>query len=110
MIQNAIETNQTLIRSNQHQLKLNYPAQQVFVDGDPIRLAQVVANLINNAAKYTPEKGVIEITVSQRDDVATISVKDNGLGILKICCPTSSTCLLKLTSIWIVPKAGLGLD
>src|SRR3954470_15044333 len=51
------------------------------VEGDPVRLCQVISNLLNNAAKYTPSNGEIWLTVTQTDDQVVISVRDSGSGI-----------------------------
>jgi signal transduction histidine kinase len=53
----------------------------IHVSGDATRLAQVVSNLLNNAAKYTPDGGVVTLAVGSRDDDAVVSVTDNGIGI-----------------------------
>jgi len=53
----------------------------VFVDGDPVRLEQVVCNLVTNALKYTPRGGNVEVSVSGRSGAAMLVVRDNGIGI-----------------------------
>src|SRR5207245_1730401 len=53
----------------------------VTVYGDPARLQQVVANLVHNAAKYTPKRGRVDVTVEERDDEAIVRVRDTGAGI-----------------------------
>ena len=57
------------------------PEQPVVVDGDPVRLAQIVSNVLNNAAKYTDEGGRIAVEVRRTDDAAEVRVSDNGAGI-----------------------------
>ena len=52
----------------------------MYIDGDPTRLAQVFANLLNNAAKYTPRGGSIRLSGERTGDEVVISVKDNGIG------------------------------
>jgi CheY-like chemotaxis protein len=64
-----------------HALHVHVPDTPVIVDGDPTRLAQVLVNLLNNAAKYTPEGGKIDLDVACRDGHAEIRVCDNGIGI-----------------------------
>jgi CheY-like chemotaxis protein len=60
---------------------VSVPANPVHVNGDAVRLTQVVGNLVNNAVKYTPEGGRIEVAVATAGSVATVSVRDNGIGI-----------------------------
>jgi PAS domain S-box-containing protein len=81
VIQHAIETSQTLIQAQRHRLILSLSADPLIVDGDPVRLAQVFTNVINNAAKYTPPEGRIEIWTTRDGDEAVIRVRDNGIGI-----------------------------
>ncbi|MCG6156252.1 hybrid sensor histidine kinase/response regulator [Rubinisphaera margarita] len=78
---NAVETSSPLVESNKHQLTVDLPPQPLFVEGDAVRLAQVISNLLNNAAKYTPEGGQIDLLVSSTGHMATVSVRDNGVGI-----------------------------
>ena len=57
------------------------PAHALEVHGDPVRLAQIVSNLLDNASKYTPERGEIRLSVVVADDAIVLSVADNGIGI-----------------------------
>jgi CheY-like chemotaxis protein len=77
----AIETSMPVINAAGHTLELHMPAGPVYVHGDATRLAQIVSNLLNNAAKYTPQGGKIELTVSEDAGNAVVSVKDTGIGI-----------------------------
>ncbi|SDH54622.1 Signal transduction histidine kinase [Paraburkholderia steynii] len=77
----AVEANQPSIQKKQHTLHVNVPDQSCMIYGDPIRVAQVISNLLSNAAKYTPEGGVIELDASAAEDIMTIRVRDNGIGI-----------------------------
>jgi signal transduction histidine kinase len=77
----AIETNEPLIRARGHELVVVAPDEPPRVMGDAVRLAQVIGNLINNAAKYTPEGGRIEVSVAAVEGFATIAVRDSGIGI-----------------------------
>lgn len=80
VIQHAIDTSQPLIRARGHRLHVNLPRGPVMIEGDLIRLAQAVANLLNNAAKYTDEGGEIWLDVSGGEQVC-IRVRDTGPGI-----------------------------
>ncbi|MFT4074515.1 MAG: response regulator [Asticcacaulis sp.] len=77
----ALEASRPLIDANDHRLTLDLPEDLLWVDGDLTRLAQVVANLLNNAAKYTPSGGDIRLTLRREGEQAEIAVTDNGLGI-----------------------------
>jgi signal transduction histidine kinase len=77
----AIEACQPLIEERQHRLTIDLPPSSVFIYGDLTRIAQMVSNILNNAAKYTPQNGDIHLSVEVKDEIASISVKDNGLGI-----------------------------
>lgn len=79
----AIETNRPLIDQRQHQLHLNLASESIYVLGDPVRLAQAVGNLLNNAAKYTDPRGQIEISLECQTatNQAIIRVRDNGRGL-----------------------------
>lgn len=81
VIESALETSRPLIDAARHSLTLNIPTQPIWLDGDLTRLAQVVGNILNNAAKYTPEGGHIDLSVRADNDTATIIVSDNGIGI-----------------------------
>ena len=81
VIRHAIETSTPIIESQQHQLSIDLPAHSVTLDGDVVRLTQVFANLLNNAAKYTPRGGVIQIKAEETDDSVIVRIIDNGIGI-----------------------------
>jgi len=77
----AVETCQPLIDTRRHTLSLARPPEPVWIEGDRIRLAQVVSNLINNAAKYTEEGGHIRLSIEASGSEVGIHVSDNGSGI-----------------------------
>ena len=81
VVEQAVETSRPLIESRRHELATHVPADPVWVRGDAVRLAQVLSNLLNNAAKYTPDGGRIDVTVDVRDGWVTMKVADNGLGL-----------------------------
>jgi two-component system CheB/CheR fusion protein len=70
-----------------HRFTVWLPKSPVMVDGDPTRLAQVVANLLDNAAKYTDRGGEVRLSVVERDGEATVSVEDTGVGIAETMLP-----------------------
>ncbi|MGZ5051458.1 MAG: PAS domain S-box protein [Methylobacter sp.] len=81
VINNAVETSRPLIESRNQELTISKPTIPQWVDGDRVRLAQVLSNLLNNAAKYTDEGGKIMLIVTQQSSTAVIEVKDTGIGI-----------------------------
>ena len=80
-IQQAIESSRPLIELADHELMIDMPPDPVYVNADLTRLAQVFANLLANAAKYTPRGGRIRLTFEHLEGEAVVSVKDNGIGI-----------------------------
>jgi CheY-like chemotaxis protein len=81
VIAHGVETARPLIASRNQALDVVVPSAPVWVSGDSMRLSQVVANLLNNASKYTQERGRIEIAASADAGEAVIVVRDNGTGI-----------------------------
>ncbi len=81
VVRSAVETSRPLIEAAGHQLTLEVPAAPLILEADPVRLAQVLANLLNNAAKYTEAGGQIWLAVRQEDERVAISVRDTGTGI-----------------------------
>jgi CheY-like chemotaxis protein len=81
VVARAVETSRPLIEARSHELSVTLPPDPVMVQGDATRLAQVVANLLNNAAKYTARGGHIWLTVEQGLEEAVLRVGDNGAGI-----------------------------
>ncbi|HET7004791.1 MAG TPA: ATP-binding protein [Candidatus Binatia bacterium] len=88
VIHDALETARPLIEAGQHSLTVDLPTQSLLLDGDPVRLTQLFANLLNNAAKYTEPNGQIHLsaTVSSESGMdgareALVSIKDAGIGI-----------------------------
>ncbi|MGI4812688.1 MAG: ATP-binding response regulator [Janthinobacterium lividum] len=77
----AIESAKSALDARQHTLVLSLSDQPVFVRGDPVRLTQVFGNLLDNAVKYTPVGGRIEVASAVRDGWATVSIQDNGVGV-----------------------------
>jgi signal transduction histidine kinase len=77
----ALESSRPLIDSAGHSLTIDVPPEPIWLDADLTRLAQVVGNLLNNAAKYTPEGGRIGLSLRADGGDAVIAVSDNGLGI-----------------------------
>ena len=80
-IERAVESSMPLVSVRKHSLEVSMPKQPIRVEGDLMRLGQVFLNLLNNAAKYTPEGGRIRLRVTVEDGHAVVKVSDNGVGI-----------------------------
>jgi CheY-like chemotaxis protein/two-component sensor histidine kinase len=81
IVAQSVETARPLIDTRGQKLVLDMPPGPVWLSADPARLAQVLANLLNNACKYTPEGGRIDLSVGANEGEATLLVRDNGSGI-----------------------------
>ncbi|MFM0023527.1 hybrid sensor histidine kinase/response regulator [Paraburkholderia azotifigens] len=77
----AIDVAKQALDARRHTLTVRIPDGPIYLDADPTRLAQVFGNLLDNAAKYTPDGGQITISISTHLDTVTVSVEDNGTGI-----------------------------
>ncbi len=81
VVESAIETSRPLIDATGHRLEVDLPAEPLPLDADPMRLAQAITNLLNNAAKFTDAGGDIRISARREAGNVAISVRDNGPGI-----------------------------
>ncbi|MBX9627177.1 MAG: PAS domain-containing protein [Gemmataceae bacterium] len=81
VLDRAVETSRPVVDAGGHRLTVRRPDRPAWVDADPTRLAQVLSNLLNNAAKYTPRGGAIELTASPAGDAVEFRVSDTGIGI-----------------------------
>ena len=81
VVQSAVETSRPLIEQLRHTLSLTLPPDPVHIDADPVRLAQVFSNLLNNSAKYTEPGGRIWLAAEVSGHEVAVRVRDTGLGI-----------------------------
>ncbi|MDB5840319.1 MAG: hybrid sensor histidine kinase/response regulator [Herminiimonas sp.] len=81
IVAGAVEQVRALVEARRHRLTVQMMAGDARIEGDRTRLVQVITNLLNNAAKYTPEGGDILLRVEQHADQVRLSVRDNGIGI-----------------------------
>ena len=80
-MRDAVDASRPLIEASGHQLAVSLPAEPIHLDADPARLAQVISNLLNNAAKYTEPGGHIALTAERRGGDLVLTVRDTGVGI-----------------------------
>jgi PAS domain S-box-containing protein len=80
-VRNAVETSRPSIDRREQRLTLTLPPEPVYLDADPVRLAQVFSNLLNNASKFSEPGGHIEFTCERQGTDVVVSVKDDGIGI-----------------------------
>jgi PAS domain S-box-containing protein len=81
VVRNAVETAEPLVQAGGQRLSVVLPDERLWLNGDPVRLGQILANLLNNAARYTHEHGHIEIRARREGERALIAVRDDGAGI-----------------------------
>jgi len=81
VVRSATETSEPLIRAGGHAFVLELPEEPLWLEGDLVRMAQILANLLNNAAKYTDRGGEIAVLARREGESAVIRVRDNGAGI-----------------------------
>ena len=81
VIAHAVEASRPLVESMGHGVRVALPKEPIYLDGDPVRLAQVFGNLLNNSAKYTSPGGKIEVRAERQGSDAVVTVADNGAGI-----------------------------
>lgn len=88
----AVEMTRQTVDEKGHTVTLSVPEQPCMVFADKVRLTQCVANLLNNAAKYTPNRGLIEVGLELSSNTYRMSVTDNGLGLT----PEGSSAIFKM--------------
>ncbi|MGX2041823.1 PAS domain-containing sensor histidine kinase [Methylocaldum sp. MU1018] len=108
-IELALETSRPLIDARRHELILSLSEVPLRLDGDVVRLAQVVGNLLTNAAKYTPEGGTIWLSIVHENGQAAISVRDTGEGIPKNLLPKLFKLFTQAERTLDRAQGGLGL-
>jgi PAS domain S-box-containing protein len=81
VVAKAVEATATLLEQARHRLHLSVPSEGLPIEGDEVRLTQVVSNLLTNAARYTPPGGRVEVNAAREGDEVVLRVRDNGKGI-----------------------------
>jgi signal transduction histidine kinase/ActR/RegA family two-component response regulator len=81
VVRNAVETSRPILAAAKNDLHVELPSEPVYLDADPVRLAQVFSNLLNNAAKYSEPGGSVSLIATQTGSELTVRVSDTGIGI-----------------------------
>ncbi|MEO6746090.1 MAG: PAS domain S-box protein [Caldimonas sp.] len=81
VVRHAVETCQPHYERERQALRVALPSTPIYLHGDPARLAQLFGNLLNNASKYTPAGGCIELVAEAQGEEVVVTVRDNGIGI-----------------------------
>ncbi|MBY4897040.1 ATP-binding protein [Cupriavidus sp. AU9028] len=108
-LQQAIEAAEPIILAAQHRLSVTPPEADMAVQADPVRLQQIVSNLLTNAAKYTPPGGHIDIRAERDGDAVQITVSDTGVGIPAQHLETVFEMFSQLTPALERSQGGLGI-
>ncbi len=109
LVESAIETARPLIDGKRHTLKVELPQGLVQMHVDPVRTSQVIANLLNNAAKYTDAGGLLRLTAVIRERDLIVTISDNGIGIRDEDLATIFTMFSRLQAARERTDGGLGI-
>jgi signal transduction histidine kinase/CheY-like chemotaxis protein len=109
LVARAVEEVRPLIDKRKHQLTVQLPPESLWLTGDPTRLTQILANLLQNAAKYTEVGGEICISAERAAEEALIRVRDNGMGIPEDLLQRVFEPFMQEDRLQIHEKRGLGI-
>ena len=109
VVEAALETSRPVIEAGGHEFSVTLPPEPIHLEADPVRLAQVFANLLNNAAKYTEEGGRIWLAAERQGSEVTVSVKDNGIGIMAEMLPRIFEIFTQSNRALVRSQGGLGI-
>ncbi|MEO8186462.1 MAG: ATP-binding protein [Burkholderiaceae bacterium] len=109
VVHHAVEACRPLSDSMRHEFSVVLPPGPIHVNGDPMRLSQVVGNLLNNACKYTQKEGCISLTVERDATSVAIRVRDNGIGIAADQLPVIFEMFTQLDTSPESSQSGLGI-
>jgi signal transduction histidine kinase len=109
ILEQALDTVQPLVREKRHKLTVKRLQTPAFVLGDAARLVQCVANLLQNAAKYTPPGGLIQVQVAESGARVSIAVRDNGAGIAPALLPQLFELFVQSEDTLAHSRGGLGI-
>src|SRR4051812_17317422 len=109
VIARAVETAQPLVEVQAHALDISVPPDSLLLDADPVRLSQVVGNLLTNSAKYSEPHGHIWLTARREGDEAVLSVRDSGIGIAPDMLPHIFELFVQADQASTKAQGGLGI-
>ncbi len=109
VVELAVQASQPLLGDYEHELAVSLPQQPIVLEVDPARLAQVLSNLLNNAAKYTEQGGRIELSAQALRSHVEIKVKDNGIGIVPELVPRVFDMFVQADQTLSRSRGGLGI-
>ncbi|MGE0159725.1 MAG: response regulator [Gemmatimonadales bacterium] len=109
VIDDALEISRPALEAHGHSVTVDLPAGQAFLDADPVRLSQIVANLLDNAAKYTDPKGRVHLGAQVVGSSVQITVEDNGVGIDPAVLPTVFDLFVQAEHPGEQVRSGLGI-
>jgi PAS domain S-box-containing protein len=109
VVSDAIETARPLLDAKQHELTVTLPPENVRLEADPLRLSQVIGNLLTNAAKYTDPNGKISLTAELANAELQIRIRDNGIGLSEQVIPGLFTMFSQVNSAIDRAEGGLGI-
>jgi PAS domain S-box-containing protein len=105
----AVETARPLVDAKRHKLTVNLPAENIKLEADPLRLSQVLGNLLTNAAKYTDPEGAIALHARIENAELVIGIRDDGIGLSEEVMPGLFTMFSQVNSAVDRAEGGLGI-
>ena len=109
VVKRAIETSAPVLTQRRHRLRVDLAPGPLTVDGDSARLLQMIANLLDNAAKYTPEGGDILLSATRRESAFELRIEDTGIGIAHEMLPDIFDLFVQATRSGTDAQEGLGI-
>jgi len=108
-VQIGVEANRPLIERLHHDFSVSVPSDPLWLDGDPARLVQIVTNLLNNAANYSPRGSSIDVTAQREGEWIVLRVKDTGSGIRPDDLPRIFGLFVQVGNAYARQQGGLGI-
>lgn len=109
VVRSAVETSKPLLDAGRHQLAISLPAEPLILNVDPVRMAQILGNLLNNAAKYMDDGGQVWLSARREGNEAVISVRDAGVGISAEMLPRVFEMFTQIDRTMARAQGGLGI-